>query len=49
MDKKIDTNRTWPKGYEPDEETVQDLNTRLDLLSIILKKKPKNTSNTATP
>jgi len=46
MDKKIDTNRTWPKGYEPDEESAQDLNARLDLLSSILKQKPKKKLNT---
>ena len=46
MDKKIDTNRTWPKGYEPKEESAQDLNQRLDLLSSILKQKPKKKLNT---
>ena len=41
MDKKIDTNRTWPKGYEPSEKQTEELTTRLDLLSSILKQKPK--------
>tara|TARA_B110000014_G_scaffold141703_1_gene98323 strand:+ start:281 stop:934 length:654 start_codon:yes stop_codon:yes gene_type:complete len=40
MDKKIDTNRSWPKGYEPKEETEGDLSARLGLLETILKAKP---------
>ena len=32
MDKKIDTKRAWPKGYEPKEETEEDLSARLGLL-----------------
>ena len=46
MDKKIDTNRTWPKGYEPSEEQKEELSTRLDLLSSILKQKPKKKMDT---
>ena len=46
MDKKIDTKRTWPKGYEPAEEQKEELTTRLDLLSSILKQKPKKKMNT---
>ena len=40
MDKKIDTNRSWPEGYEPKEETEGDLSARLGLLETILKAKP---------
>tara|TARA_B100000029_G_scaffold137077_1_gene131794 strand:- start:130 stop:783 length:654 start_codon:yes stop_codon:yes gene_type:complete len=46
MDKKIDKTRTWPKGYEPKEESTGDLDTRLDILSTILKQKPKKKLNT---
>ena len=46
MDKKIDRTRTWPKGYEPKEESAGDLDTRLDILSTILKQKPKKKLNT---
>lgn len=46
MDKKIDTNRTWPKGYEPSEKQTEELTTRLDLLSSILKQKPKKKLDT---
>ena len=41
MDKKIDTKRSWPKGYEPKEETEDDLSARLGLLETILKAKPE--------
>ena len=41
MDKKIDTNRSWPKGYEPKEETEGDLSARLGLLETILKSKAR--------
>jgi len=46
MDKKIDTSRTWPKGYEPSKEQTEELTTRLDLLSSILKQKPKKKFDT---
>ena len=41
MDKKIDQSRSWPKGYEPKEESGEDLSTRLGLLETILKAKPE--------
>ena len=41
MDKKIDQSRSWPKGYEPKEESDEDLSTRLGLLETILKAKPE--------
>ena len=46
MDKKIDSKPSWPKGFEPKEETVEDLSTRLGLLSNILKERPKKKLNT---
>tara|TARA_Y100000590_G_scaffold235367_1_gene265020 strand:- start:270 stop:923 length:654 start_codon:yes stop_codon:yes gene_type:complete len=46
MDKKIDTRRTWPKGYEPKEESKNDITERLGLMSTILNTKPKKKSNT---
>ena len=46
MDKKIDTKRSWPKGYEPKEETEEDLSARLGLLETILKAKPEKKANT---
>jgi len=41
MDKKIDTKRSWPKGYEPKKDTEDDLSARLGLLETILKAKPE--------
>ena len=41
MDKKIDQSRSWPKGYEPKEESQEDLSARLGLLETILKAKPE--------
>ena len=41
MDKKIDQSRSWPKGYEPKEESEEDLSARLGLLETILKAKPE--------
>ena len=46
MDKKIDTKPAWPKGYEPKEETEQDLSARLGLLETILKTKPEKKAST---
>ena len=46
MDKKIDTKRSWPKGYEPKEETEGDLSARLGLLETILKAKPEKKAST---
>ena len=46
MDKKIDSKPSWPKGFEPKEETVEDLSTRLGLLSNILRERPKKKLNT---
>ena len=46
MDKKIDSKRTWPKGYEPKEESNDDLSTRLGLLETILKAKPEKKAST---
>ena len=46
MDKKIDSTRSWPKGYEPKEDTNDDLSTRLGLLSSILKERPEKKLNT---
>jgi len=46
MDKKIDTKPSWPKGYEPKEETEQDLSSRLGLLETILKAKPEKKAST---
>ena len=46
MDKKIDTKRSWPKGYEPEEETEEDLTARLGLLETILKAKPEKKAST---
>ena len=46
MDKKIDTKRSWPKGYEPKEETEEDLTARLGLLETILKAKPEKKAST---
>ena len=46
MDKKIDTKRSWPKGYEPKEETEEDLSARLGLLETILKAKPEKKAST---
>ena len=46
MDKKIDSKPSWPKGFEPKEETAEDLSTRLGLLSNILKERPKKKLNT---
>ena len=42
MDKKIDTKRTWPKGYVPKEESDKDLSIRLGLMTNILNKKNIN-------
>ena len=47
MDKKIDTSRTWPKGYEPkEEEEDKDLTVRLGLMTNILNEKPEKKVNT---
>ena len=46
MDKKIDRKMSWPKGYEPKSESVNDLTMRLGLISTILKEKPKKKLNT---
>ena len=46
MDKKIDTKRSWPKGYEPKEEAEEDLSARLGLLETILKTKPEKKAST---
>ena len=46
MDKKIDTKRSWPKGYEPKEDSEEDFSTRLGLLSNILKERPEKKMNT---
>ena len=46
MDKKIDTKRSWPKGYEPKEDTEENLSLRLGLLETILKAKPEKKAST---
>jgi len=47
MDKKIDTKRSWPKGYEPKEDdTGEELSDRLGLLETILKAKPEKKAST---
>ena len=46
MDKKIDTKRTWPKGYVPKEESDKDLSIRLGLMTNILNKKIEKKLNT---
>lgn len=46
MDKKIDTKRTWPKGYVPKEESDKDLSIRLGLMTNILNKKTEKKLNT---
>jgi nitroreductase len=47
MDKKIDTKRSWPKGYEPKEDdTGDELSDRLGLLETILKAKPEKKAST---
>ena len=46
MDKKIDTKRSWPKGYEPKKDTEDDLSARLGLLETILKAKPEKKAST---
>ena len=46
MDKKIDRKMSWPKGYEPKSESVNDLTMRLGLISTILKERPKKKLNT---
>ena len=46
MDKKIDTRRTWPKGYEPKEDSDKDLSLRLGLMANILNKKTEKKLNT---
>ncbi len=46
MDKKIDKKMSWPKGYEPKSESVNDLTMRLGLISTILKERPKKKLNT---
>ena len=46
MDKKIDRKMAWPKGYEPKDGDTGDLNSRLGLLSSILKERPKKKLNT---
>ena len=46
MDKKIDKKMTWPKGYQPKEESSDALTIRLDLISNILKEKPVKKINT---
>ncbi len=46
MDKKIDTKRSWPKGYEPKEDTEEELSVRLGLLETILKAKPGKKAST---
>ena len=47
MDKKIDTKRSWPKGYEPKEENEEeDLSSRLGLLETILKTKSEKKAST---
>ncbi|MDA0756641.1 MAG: nitroreductase family protein [Crenarchaeota archaeon] len=46
MDKKIDTTRAWPKGYEPVEESDNDLSVRLGLMTSILNKKTEKKLNT---
>ena len=50
MRKKIDSKRSWPKGYEPkedsEEDSEEDLSIRLGLLSNILKQKPEKKINT---
>ena len=46
MDKKIDKKMSWPKGYEPKDDSSNDLTLRLGLISSILKDKPKKKMNT---
>ena len=46
MDKKIDTSRTWPKGYAPKEGEGEDLTVRLGLMTNILNEKPEKKVNT---
>ena len=47
MDKKIDTKRSWPKGYEPKEDDAgEELSDRLGLLETILKAKPEKKAST---
>ena len=46
MDKKIDKKMSWPKGYEPKDDSSNDLTLRLGLISSILKDKPKKKINT---
>tara|TARA_B100000029_G_scaffold53964_1_gene49002 strand:- start:1071 stop:1715 length:645 start_codon:yes stop_codon:yes gene_type:complete len=46
MDKKIDRKMSWPKGYEPKDDSTDDLTVRLGLISNILKDKPKKKMNT---
>ena len=46
MDKKIDKKMAWPKGYEPKDNSENDLTLRLGLISSILKDKPKKKTNT---
>ena len=47
MDKKIDRKMSWPKGYEPKDDSSNDLTLRLGLISSILKDKPKKKINWA--
>ena len=46
MDKKIDKKMSWPKGYEPNDDSKNDLTLRLGLISSILKERPKKKTNT---
>ena len=42
----MDSTRSWPKGYEPKEDSEEDFSTRLGLLSNILKERPEKKMNT---
>ena len=46
MDEKTDRKMAWPKGYEPKDGDIDDMNSRLGLLSSILKEKPAKKLNT---
>ena len=46
MDKKIDKKMSWPKGYEPKDDSKNDLTLGLGLISSILKERPKKKINT---
>ena len=45
-EKKINKNKTWPKGYTPTNENIQDFDIRNDIIGNILKESPKKKFNT---